>query len=205
MYSVCGQEECRSNYLFNKGTFAGAQIRQLESLVAQDQYVLGLDVAVEDLLWVHVVERFEDVVADRADFVHVDLVLFVFVKFIQVAVHELEHQGHLFFILAKRYIIASCKAHPLTWWYWDAPESSTPWSPCPSWFCSETHTCASLFSGPPSCQSFFTLPWTPRCKCLRLSWPRFCSPPFFIIVWQNLWKIIIILSEINDFDYCVWN
>jgi hypothetical protein len=50
MYSVCGQEECRSNYLFNKDTFAGAQIGQLESLVAQDQYVLGLDVAVEDLL-----------------------------------------------------------------------------------------------------------------------------------------------------------
>jgi hypothetical protein len=31
------------------GTFAGAQIRQLESLVAQDQYVLGLNVAVEYL------------------------------------------------------------------------------------------------------------------------------------------------------------
>jgi hypothetical protein len=31
------------------GTFAGAQIRQLEILVAHNQYVFGLNVAVEDL------------------------------------------------------------------------------------------------------------------------------------------------------------
>jgi hypothetical protein len=90
------------------------------------------------------------------------------------------------------YIIARCKAHPLVLWYLGAPESSAPWSPCLFWFCSETHTYASLFSGPLFCMSFFTLPWTPRCMCLRLSLLQFCSPPFFIIVWQNLWTIIII-------------
>lgn len=82
MYSVCGQEECRSNYHFNKGTFAGAQIGQLESLVAQNQNVLGLYVAVEDLFWVHVVQGLQDVVADWADFVDVQLVFLVLVKLV---------------------------------------------------------------------------------------------------------------------------
>jgi hypothetical protein len=86
---------------------------------------------VEDSLLVDEGCGFEEVVANGADAVEVEEGFFVFVEFVEVAVHEFEDKRHLLWV-SQEYLPEGCTARPSASRCAGGSDSSTPLSPCPS-------------------------------------------------------------------------
>ena len=66
----------------------------------------------EDAFLVDESSGFEDVMAEGTDAVEVEKTFFMFVEFVEVAVHEFEDQGHLLWV-SQGYLPADCRARRL--------------------------------------------------------------------------------------------
>lgn len=82
-------------------TLAGAEISQLYLSVAGNENVFRFYVAMEDSLLMDEISGLKDIMTYWSDFVEIKGDFFIFVKLIQIAVHQLKDKGHLFYLLLE--------------------------------------------------------------------------------------------------------